>query len=149
VIVGVCYTFLAFFTRSFLETKRLVRRLDWGLEVIWPEQRFLILADYSIRLFINRFTSLSFDCPDHSATDLASLHATRSRAAAYYFIAFGCFFLGSGTHAAGIWLATPELGDGERPLSRVRGRDDPAFPWISLCASSGLRRRSSNQSFRP
>ena len=102
VLVGICYTFLAYFTRSFLDTKRLVPRLNWGLDVILAGAGFLIVGGiFHYGLFVNRFTSLFISIAPVIVLPIAlRCMYLGSRAGAYYFLAFGCFFLGSSTHAA-------------------------------------------------
>lgn len=102
VLVGVSYLFLALFTRSFLETRRLAPRFDLGLNAVICGAVFLIVGGACHPgLFVNRFTSLFI-----SAVPLVMIPVSArcaqlgSRVAVYYLIAFGCFFLGSGTHAA-------------------------------------------------
>jgi len=123
VIVGVCYTFLAFFTR-----------LSWrpsawsptglGLEVILAGAALLILGGHSIRAFHQPIhESVHFDCPDHSATDLASLHATRLSCGGVLFHRFGCFFLGWALTRRGILAGYPETGRRRTaPISGPRPR---------------------------
>ncbi|MBI3289617.1 MAG: sensor histidine kinase, partial [Elusimicrobia bacterium] len=102
VLVGVSYLFLVLFTRSFLETRRLAPRFDLGLTAVLGGAVFLILGGaFHYGLFVNRFTSLFI-----SAVPLVMIPVSvrcmqrGSYAAIYYLVAFGCFFLGSGTHAA-------------------------------------------------
>lgn len=102
VLVGICYAFLALFTRSFLDTKRIAPRLDRGLDVILAGAAFLVLGGiFHYGLFVNRFTSLFISAAPLIVLPI-SLYCMYlgSRAAVYYVIAFGCFFLGSSTHAA-------------------------------------------------
>jgi len=102
VLAGICYLFLALFTKSFLETKKLVPSLDWGLDTILAGAIFLIVGGlFHYGLFVNRFTSLFISAAPLIALPI-SLRCMQlgSRTATYYFIAFGCFFIGSGTHAA-------------------------------------------------
>lgn len=102
VLVGISYLFLALFTKSFLETRRLAPRFDLGLNAVIGGAVFLIVGGvFHYGLFVNRFTSLFI-----SAVPLVMIPVSArcvqlgSHVAVYYLIAFGCFFLGSGTHAA-------------------------------------------------
>ncbi|OGR98493.1 MAG: hypothetical protein A2V88_05980 [Elusimicrobia bacterium RBG_16_66_12] len=102
VLAGGCYLFLALFTKSFLETKRLVPRMDWGLDAVVAGAVFLIIGGlFRYGLFVNRFTSLFISAVPLIVLPI-SLRCVQlgSRVAAYYFIAFGFFFIGSGTRAA-------------------------------------------------
>lgn len=102
VLAGLCYMFLAFFTRSFLETRRLVPVLDRGLDAILAGAAFLIVGGvFDYGLFVNRFTSIFISVAPLVVLPI-SIRCMQlgSRTAAYYVIAFGCFFLGSATHAA-------------------------------------------------
>lgn len=102
VLAGLCYLFLALFTRSFLETKRLVPKLDRGLDAIIAGSLFLIVGGtFGYGLFVNRFTSLFISVAPLIVLPI-SMRCMQlgSHTAVYYFLAFGCFFLGSATHAA-------------------------------------------------
>lgn len=101
VIVGVCYLFLALFTRSLLETRRLTPRLDRGLDLVVAGALFLVVGPFvSYGLFVNRFTSLFISAVPFIVIPVSAACARRgSTVAVYYLIAFGCFFAGSATHA--------------------------------------------------
>ena len=102
VLVGVSYLFLALFTKSFLDTRRLSPRLDIALNAVIAGAVFLILGGFfHYGLFVNRFTSLFISAVPLVMIPISAWCVKRgSHAATYYLIAFGCFFLGSGTHAA-------------------------------------------------
>jgi signal transduction histidine kinase/CheY-like chemotaxis protein len=102
VLVGISYLFLALFTRSFLETKKLAPRLDIGLDIVIAGAAFLILGGvFHYGLFVNRFTSLFISAVPLVMIPISVRCMQRgSHVAIYYLMAFGCFFLGSGTHAA-------------------------------------------------
>lgn len=102
VIVGTSYLFLALFTQSFLDLKRLAPRWNWGLYPVFAGCAVLIGGGlFSYGLFVNRFTSLFiFLAPVIVIPISARCVMLGSPAARYYLIAFGCFFLGSATHAA-------------------------------------------------
>lgn len=102
VLVGVSYLFLVLFTRSFLETRRLAPRLDLSLIAVVGGALFLILGGaFHYGLFVNRFTSQFISAVPLLMIPLSARCVQRgSYAAMYYLVAFGCFFLGSGTHAA-------------------------------------------------
>lgn len=102
VLAGVCYLFLAIFTRSFLETRQLAPLLDWGLNAILAGALFLIgggLLYYG--LLINKFTSFFISAAPLVVLPISlwCLHKG-SRVAVYYSIAFGCFFIGAAARAA-------------------------------------------------
>ena len=102
VLVGISYLFLALFTKSFLETKRLTPRFDVGLNVVIAGALFLIIGGlFSYGLFVNRFTSLFISIVPLIVIPVSARCAQLgSRPAVYYLVAFSCFFIGSGTHAA-------------------------------------------------
>lgn len=102
VLVGISYLFLALFTKSFLETRRLTPRFDVGLNVVIAGALFLIVGGIlNYGLFVNRFTSLFISLVPLIVIPVsARCVQLGSRPAVYYLIAFGCFFIGSGTHAA-------------------------------------------------
>lgn len=102
VLVGVSYLFLALFTKSFLETRRLAPRMDLGLNAVLAGALFLIVGGaFHYGLFVNRFTSLFISAVPFVMIPVSARCVQRgSGAAVYYLIAFGCFFLGSSTHAA-------------------------------------------------
>ena len=102
VLVGVCYLFLALFTKSFLETRRLTPRMDYGLDAVIAGALFLILGGaFNYGLFVNRFTSLFISAVPFVVIPIsARCMKLGSHVAVYYLLAFGCFFIGSGTHAA-------------------------------------------------
>lgn len=102
VLVGISYLFLALFTKSFLETRRLTPRMDYGLNAVIAGALFLILGGaFSYGFFVNRFTSLFISAVPLVMIPISARCVQRgSHAAVYYLIAFGCFFIGSGTHAA-------------------------------------------------
>ena len=102
VLVGISYLFLALFTRSFLETRKLAPRLDIGLDIVIAGAAFLILGGaFHYGLFVNRFTSLFISAVPLVMIPISARCVQRgSHVAIYYLIAFGFFFLGSGTHAA-------------------------------------------------
>lgn len=102
VLVGISYLFLALFTKSFLETRRFAPRMDYGLNAVIAGALFLILGGaFSYGLFVNRFTSLFISAVPLVMIPISARCVQRgSHVAVYYLIAFGCFFIGSGTHAA-------------------------------------------------
>ncbi|MBI3566377.1 MAG: hypothetical protein HY079_14370 [Elusimicrobia bacterium] len=102
VLVGVSYLFLALFTKSFLETRRLAPRMNLGLNAVLAGALFLIVGGaFHYGLFVNRFTSLFISAVPFVMIPISARCVQRgSGAAIYYLIAFGCFFLGSSTHAA-------------------------------------------------
>lgn len=102
VLVGISYLFLALFTKSFLETRRLTPRMDYGLNAVIAGALFLILGGaFSYGFFVNRFTSLFISAVPLVMIPISARCAQLgSHVAIYYLIAFGCFFVGSGTHAA-------------------------------------------------
>lgn len=102
VLVGLSYLFLALFTKSFLETRRLTPRMDYGLNAVIAGALFLILGGaFNYGLFVNRFTSLFISAVPFVVIPIsARCVQLGSNVAVYYLLAFGCFFIGSGTHAA-------------------------------------------------
>lgn len=102
VLVGVSYLSLALFTKSFLETRRLTPWMDYGLDAVIAGALFLILGGaFNYGLFVNRFTSLFISAVPFVLIPIsARCLQLGSHVAVYYLLAFGCFFIGSGTHAA-------------------------------------------------
>lgn len=102
VLAGVCYLFLVLFSRSFLETKRLAPRLDWGLSVILGGALFLIGGGlFHYGLLVNKFTSFFISAAPLVVLPI-SLWCLRkgSQVAGYYSIAFSFFFIGAAARAA-------------------------------------------------
>ena len=101
VLVGVSYLFLALFTKSFLETRTLAPRLNLAVNAVIAGAVYLILGGFlHYGLFVNRFTSLFIAAAPFVLLPISALCLRRgSPVAIYYLLAFGCFFLGSGTHA--------------------------------------------------
>ena len=115
VLAGVCYLFLALFTRFFLETRRLAPRLDWGLNLIIAGALLLIGGGlFYYGLVVNKFTSFYISAAPLVVLPI-SLWCLRkgSKVAGYYSLAFGFFFVGAAARAARdlAWLPQGLLTD--------------------------------------
>ncbi|MDD5630257.1 MAG: 7TM diverse intracellular signaling domain-containing protein [Elusimicrobia bacterium] len=102
VLLGCTYMFLAIFTKSFLETKRVVPRLDLGLTGLLLASVALVLwGIFDYGLFANKLASFLMSFAPWVVWPI-SLRCIQlgSRPAIYYFIAFTCFFLGSSAYSA-------------------------------------------------
>lgn len=102
VLAGVCYLFLALFTRSLLDMRRYAPRMNAGLYLIVAGALFLIFGGlFHYGLIVNKFTSFFI-----SAAPLVVLPISLwclykgSPAAGYYSLAFAFFFLGAAIRAA-------------------------------------------------
>lgn len=102
VLAGVCYLFLALFTRSLLDMRRYAPRMNAGLYLIVAGALFLIFGGlFHYGFIVNKFTSFFI-----SAAPLVVLPISLwclykgSPAAGYYSLAFAFFFLGAAIRAA-------------------------------------------------
>ena len=108
IFAGVGYIFLGLFTKSLLQTKRLVPKLDMAVNATIAAA--IILIVWSLFLYgvnTNRFTSLlQIGVPLILLPVSLTCAWMGSPVAIYYSIAFGFFFLGSGILATGFlgWL---------------------------------------------
>jgi len=115
VLAGICYLFLALFTRSILDTRKYAPRANAGLYLITAGALFLIFGGiFHYGLVVNKFTSFFI-----SAAPLIVLPISLwcmykgSPAAGYYSLAFTFFFLGAAIRAARdlAWIPQTLLAD--------------------------------------
>lgn len=96
-VIGAGYVFLTLFTKSVLETKRLVPKLDKGLNVIIFAGLFLALWGlFHYQMYTNRFASFLMVITPIYILPVSLICLWKgSRVAIYYSIAFGCFLTGA------------------------------------------------------